>query len=134
VSYTYLLEQGEESSAECFSDIPASVLSRLNLTAERSSCGGNEMESFPSSQSGMMCEPLTGNHGEGKLISYAEDSPGSDQYKSDFREFLRDGTEDGQYPSPSVSEWVMGWPIGYTELEPLGMDRFQEWFALHGKR
>lgn len=26
MSYTYLLEQGEESSAECFSDMPASVL------------------------------------------------------------------------------------------------------------
>ena len=44
MSYTFLLEQGEESSAESFSAIPASVLSRLNLSAsgkhgDASACG-----------------------------------------------------------------------------------------------
>jgi len=74
MSYTYLLEQGEESSAECFSDIPQSVLLNLNLTAEKSCSKDNETESYPSSQSGMMLKPSTELHGEEKLMSYAEDS------------------------------------------------------------
>lgn len=36
------------------------------------------------------------------------------------------------YPNPSCSEKVMGWPIGWTELEPLGMDKFQQWQQQHG--
>ncbi len=71
MSYTFLLELGEESSAECFSDIPASVLSRLNITAEKSCCSGNVMESFRSSQSGTTCGPLTERHGGGMSISLA---------------------------------------------------------------
>jgi len=40
VSFTFLQEQGEESSAASFSDIPAYVLSRLNLTA--ATCYSND--------------------------------------------------------------------------------------------
>jgi len=69
MSYTYLLEQGEESSAGCFSDIPQSVLSNLNLTAEKSYSKDNETASCPSSQSGMMLQPSTENLGEEKSMS-----------------------------------------------------------------
>ena len=72
MSYTYLQESGEESSGVTFSDIPQSVLSRLNLTAERFSFNGNETESFLSSQSGMMSPPLTAGRGEERLMSSAE--------------------------------------------------------------
>lgn len=72
MSYTFLREQGEESSAECFSDIPASVLSRLNLTGGKSCSNASEMESCQSSQSGTMCEPSTVNPGEEKSMSSAE--------------------------------------------------------------
>ena len=75
MSYIYLQEQGEESSAECFSDIPACVLSRLNLTAEKSCSKGSATESCQSSQSGTTCEPLTANRGGEKLTSSAEASP-----------------------------------------------------------
>ncbi len=46
---------------------------------------------------------------------------------------LPDGSEplqDGQL-SPDWVEWFMGWPIGWTELKPLAMDRFQEWLRQH---
>lgn len=36
------------------------------------------------------------------------------------------------YPNPSSSEAVMGWPIGWTELAPLEMDKFQQWRQQHG--
>ncbi len=77
MSYTYLLEQGEESSAECFSDIPAFVLSRSNLIAEKYSCKDNGTESFQSSQSGMMSAPSMDGHGEGLSMSCAPESHAS---------------------------------------------------------
>ena len=75
MSYIYLQEQGEESSAVCFSDIPQFVLSRLNLTAEKSYSKDNETESCQSSQSGTMCKLSMETHGEEKLMSSAEASP-----------------------------------------------------------
>ena len=35
-------------------------------------------------------------------------------------------------PDPSCGEVVMGWPMGWTELRPLAMDKFQEWWQQHG--
>ena len=35
--------------------------------------------------------------------------------------------------NPDWVEWLMGWPIGWTDLKPLAMDKFQEWLRLHGK-
>ena len=36
------------------------------------------------------------------------------------------------YPNPTAYEAIMGWPIQWTELKPLGMDKFQQWLDLHG--
>lgn len=33
--------------------------------------------------------------------------------------------------NPDWTEWLMGWPIGWTALERLGTDRFQEWRLAH---
>ena len=73
MSYIYLQEQGEESLADNFKDIPAYVLSRLNLTQDKSYCNGSETESCHGSQSGMISTPLTENLGEEKSTSFAED-------------------------------------------------------------
>lgn len=46
---------------------------------------------------------------------------------------LPDGSQprqDGQL-NPEWVEWFMGWPIGWTELKPLAMDRFREWQQQH---
>jgi hypothetical protein len=34
--------------------------------------------------------------------------------------------------SPDLPEWLMGWPIGWTDCEPLAMDRFQSWQLQYG--
>lgn len=75
MSYTYLLESGEESSAECYSDIPAYVLSKSSHSVEKSSCNGNATESSQNSQSGTMCELSTASRGEEKSTVSAEASP-----------------------------------------------------------
>ena len=38
----------------------------------------------------------------------------------------------GQLNPPWV-EWLMGWPIGWTDLKPLETDRFRQWQHSHGK-
>lgn len=35
--------------------------------------------------------------------------------------------------NPAWVEWLMGWPIGWTALEPLGTDRFRWWLRSHLK-
>ena len=34
--------------------------------------------------------------------------------------------------NPTWVEWLMGWPLGWTDLKPLGMDKFQAWQRSHG--
>jgi hypothetical protein len=33
---------------------------------------------------------------------------------------------------PILSESMMGWPLGWTDLKPLGMDKYQHWLQQHG--
>lgn len=54
--------------------------------------------------------------------------------KSVVRVAIRDGL---LYPprgnlNPPWIEWLMGWCIGWTDLQPLGMDKFQQWRQQHG--
>lgn len=34
--------------------------------------------------------------------------------------------------SPQFPEWLMGLPLGWTDLKPLAMDKFQQWRRQHG--
>jgi len=36
--------------------------------------------------------------------------------------------------NPVWVEWLMGWPLGWTDLKPLGTDKFQQWQQQHGRR
>jgi hypothetical protein len=90
MSYTYLQEQGEESLVESFVDIPQFVLSKLNLTAEKSYSKDSEMEFCQSSQSGTMCKPLMETRGEEKLISSAEDSHAKTYQQQEKEQELKD--------------------------------------------
>jgi len=75
MSYTYLLEQGEESSADCFSDIPPFVLLKLSPIHEASYCNGNETASCPDSHYGTMFAHSTASLGREKLTWFAGDFP-----------------------------------------------------------
>jgi hypothetical protein len=39
----------------------------------------------------------------------------------------------GGVPNPEFSEWLMGWPIGWTDLKPLEMGKFQLWRQQHSE-
>lgn len=230
MSYTYLLEQGVESSAECFSAIEQSVLSSLTRTAGACSCNDNETESCRCSRFGMMSTPSMEIRGAESLMSSALESPAKksallervedlsvrtttnrsrelfakldldlcswkiphsfftgdlarysgkwpqwgsmqngecwEHARPDFLTSVKDsgvslptpsgvnggknhtmgridewggssnplrGTVLGSLCLPEFEEMVMGWPIGWTALTPLGMDKFQQWLRLHGE-
>ena len=35
--------------------------------------------------------------------------------------------------NPTWVEWLMGWPLGWTDLKPLETDRFQQWLQQHSE-
>ena len=53
----------------------------------------------------------------------------SDARRCDLR-----NSEVGGKLNPTWVEWLMGWPLGWTALEPLATDRFQRWLREHGGR
>ena len=42
------------------------------------------------------------------------------------------GETDGGRLNPTWVEWLMGWPLGWTDLKPLLMDKFRSWQRSHG--
>jgi hypothetical protein len=42
-------------------------------------------------------------------------------------------TQVGGQLNPRWVEWLMGWPIGWTSLQPLETDKFQQWLDAHGR-
>ena len=46
-------------------------------------------------------------------------------------EGLRTCAEDPIYLNPLFGEVVMAWPLGWTDLKPLGTDKFQSWQQQH---
>ena len=63
MSYTFLLESGEESSAASWGEMCVSAPSSWTRTVARSSSSGNGMESFPGFPSGTASSPSTVIHG-----------------------------------------------------------------------
>jgi hypothetical protein len=39
----------------------------------------------------------------------------------------------GKLMNPNFVEWLMGWPVDWTALQPLAMDKYQLWSQLHGR-
>ncbi len=138
MSYTYLLEQGEESSAASFLDIPQSVLSRLNLIAGKSCCKGSGTESCQSSQSGMMSPPSTELRGEGKSMSSAEDSLArTSQAQGGGLELKANEADSGQKWPESLAKYdrnSRSWRTAQCLLfEDLGesLETFPNWGMMH---
>lgn len=74
MSYTFLQDQGEESSAGCFSDIAQFAPLSMKKMLETSCCKDNAKEHCLGSQYGTMYAHLTEGHGKELQILSAEDS------------------------------------------------------------
>ena len=106
MSYIFLQEQGEESSADNFSGIPQSALSNLSNTPEKSYCNDNETECCPSSQSGTMSAPLTESPGEEQLMLFAEGSPAKTSVRQEKEPELQESVLDyGQNMQESLMRY-----------------------------
>ena len=46
---------------------------------------------------------------------------------------ISEGQASGGQLNPEWVEWLMGWPIGWTDCAPSGTDRFRKWCASHGR-
>ena len=49
------------------------------------------------------------------------------------KEALDSDPNSGGQLNPTWVEWLMGWPLGWTDLKPLETDKFQAWLHSHGK-
>jgi hypothetical protein len=229
MSYTFLVAQGEESSADCFSDIPPSALSKSSHIAERFCSNGSATESCPGFQFGTTLQHSTAYRGAelqtlcaadshvktfhaqekatdlkenaadfgarcgeslaryyphtfswrtaqcclfGGLSKFSETWPrwgivahgelfqadtlvpqlkendfllpaptksmgkrgwGMSNQKARYSEKLESNARlFGYKPHPSVLEWSMGWIVTWTRLQPLAMDKYQQWQQRHG--
>jgi hypothetical protein len=142
MSYTYLLDAGEEFSAESFADIDPSALSKLNHTPAASSCNDSETEYFHGSLFGMMSPPSMAGHGTASPMSSVEDSPALTSHVQTKRE--KEPTENtpgsGGKWHGSLARWdrdSSSWKTPQTSLLA-GLDTFSEtwprWgIMLHGE-
>ena len=139
MSYTYLQESGEESSAESFSDILPSVLSKLNLTADESYSKDNETASCQSSQSGTMSAPSTESLGAEKSISFAGDSLAkTSQLLGKVMELTEEEADYGEkWPEslakydPNTSSWRTAQCLLFEDLGEL-LETFPNWGMMQG--
>jgi len=57
---------------------------------------------------------------------------GVDKGRLEERVAQHEEAKGGGQLNPNWVEWLMGWPIGWTDLKPLETDRFHEWLQQHG--
>jgi hypothetical protein len=51
---------------------------------------------------------------------------------ADLDEARKMGAGNGGQLNPTWVEWLMGWPLGWTDLKLLGTDKFRQWSESHG--
>jgi len=108
MSFTFLREQGEESSADNFSDIEPFVRSRLKLTAEKCFCNGSGMGFCRGSRSGMTCEHSTVGPGAESSMSSAADSHAKTSVQP----------EKGQVSTANAPDYGAKWPGSLAKFDP----------------
>jgi DNA (cytosine-5)-methyltransferase 1 len=48
-----------------------------------------------------------------------------------YKNAIKNGTYIPSSINPNLYEWLMGWPIDWTDLKPLAMDKYHKWQQLH---
>ena len=77
------------------------------------------------------------SRGEPKLSAQVKLAPTPTAGDTGFRKdkYAQGGTAlstfVGGHLNPDWEEWLMGWPIGWTALEPLAWDKYREWLSQH---
>jgi hypothetical protein len=58
-------------------------------------------------------------------------TPGGGIRKLEDAVSREEGRNTGQL-NPTWVAWLQGWPLGWTDLKPLEMDKYQQWCEQHG--
>lgn len=116
-----LFEDSEES---------LEIWPRWGMTVNGESFHAETSAEFTYASGSGLSLPTTGaNEGKG---SQKRRYIGSPEYRgAKMSEGLRTCEEDPIYLNPSFGELAMMWPMGWSDLRPLAMARFQEWQQQH---
>lgn len=74
-------------------------------------------EGGPPVKNSRVYDPKTGYHITINLSRFVKIWPRKNEARGDL--------------NPSYVEWLMGWPIGWTDLEPLETGKYQQWLKKH---
>lgn len=87
-----------------------------------------ELRTFES-ESGLLPTPNVPNGG--RSVKHVTDWRGKSAYHNGKK--VQVGLESvlGGAPHPTFLEWLMGWPLGWTDIKPQAMARFREWQQQH---
>jgi hypothetical protein len=58
---------------------------------------------------------------------------GQKHLQAQAHKHLTSSCVDGGKLNPTWVEWLMGWPMTWTALQPLETAKFQQWLRSHGK-
>jgi len=76
--------------------------------------------------------PTAGDHARNTIPPSIGKSRGFDLSMKVLQVEIAEKKTGGQL-CPIFVEYLMGWPLEWTDLKPLEMDKFQKWLELHGR-
>lgn len=92
---------------------------------EDSQCAGGHLESNDTLY-GLVCRPKR------VATPTVQDSSNNGAPSQKERNSLPLNAEVGGALNPTWVEWLMGWPLGWTDLNAPATDKFQQWLDSHG--
>ena len=115
---------------------------KMSLTYLIMSTGEESVLTFPKAGiclNGVLYQhPLLEHHTKGKDFGHDLPTPVASEHRFSGSKFDQSrNTKNlasvvGGKVHPEYHEWMMGWPIGWTGLEPLETDRYQQWLEHFG--
>ena len=94
------------------------------------------VQTMKEKESGLLQKYPTPNASDGTrgtMPNWVPIRPSGHPAQYPLNQALRDLTGIIGKPNPIFVEWLMGWPMQWTDLKPLEMDKFQLWQQQHGK-
>jgi hypothetical protein len=70
----------------------------------------------------------------GNVVSSAHKRQANGGHGDLEEEMARDPKNVGGTLNPTWVEWLMGWPLRWSDTRPLPTDKFQQWLRWHGRR
>ena len=93
---------------------------RLDYAVER---GATKSNTYPQKWPTPRTQGMCGGTGSWELL----------KKNTTIEEARAMGAGNGGQLNPTWVEWLMGWPLAWTDLRPLETDRFQQWQQQHGE-